>query len=239
MMKRRVCKSDAILLATLVSVLVSNPASANIISDGSFETPVVTSGSFTSFNNGTTIPGTSWSVVGPLNTNVAIVSGSFSQNGVSFPAQDGSQWLDLTGTTNLAEGVSQTVATTVGDQYQLSYWIGNTTGGTIFGTTSTVNVSLNGTPAFSNTNATSSPTTQNWEQFSHTFVATGTSTTLAFLNGDPVSDNNNGLDNIVLTDLGRAPVPGPIAGAGLPGAIFGALGLIWFARQRQQRVRSR
>jgi hypothetical protein len=35
-----------------------------------------------------------------------------------------------------------------------------------------------------------------------------------------------------------APVPGPTVGAGLPSAIFGALGLIWFARQRQQRSRN-
>ena len=82
--------------------------------------------------------------------------------------------------------VQQAVATIVGDQYQLSYWIGNTTGGGIFGTTSTVNVSLNEAPTFSDTNATSSPTTQNWEQFTHTFVATGTATTLAFLNGAPL-----------------------------------------------------
>jgi hypothetical protein len=34
------------------------------------------------------------------------------------------------------------------------------------------------------------------------------------------------------------PVPGPVVGAGLPSAIFGALGLIWFARRRQQRARS-
>jgi hypothetical protein len=31
------------------------------------------------------------------------------------------------------------------------------------------------------------------------------------------------------------PVPGPTAGAGLPGVIFGSLGLMWFARRRQQR----
>jgi hypothetical protein len=73
-------------------------------------------------------------VFGPSGTAVSIVSGSFTQNGVSFPAQDGVQWLDLTGdSSNSTEGVSQTVATTAGDQYQLSYSIGNTTGGSVFG----------------------------------------------------------------------------------------------------------
>jgi hypothetical protein len=226
----------SLLLAMLLLGVSATASNADPILNGSFETPTVPVGGFTDFAVGSSAL-TSWSVVGPAGTNVAIVSGSFSQNGVSFPAQDGVQWLDLTGDgSNSTEGVQQAVATIVGDQYQLSYWIGNTTGGGIFGTTSTVNVSLNGAPTFSDTNATSSPTTQNWEQFTHTFVATGTATTLAFLNGDPGGDNNNGLDNIVLTDLGPAPpVPGPVAGAGLPGLIFASGGVLGWWRRRQNK----
>jgi hypothetical protein len=129
--------------------------------------------------------------------------------------------------------VSQSVATTAGDQYQLSYWVGNTTVGGIFGTTSKVNVSLNGTLTFSDTNSNVSPTTLNWEQFTHTFVATGSSTALAFANGDPAGDNSNGLDNVVLLDLGPAPppsVPEP--------ASFGLLaaGLAFFALLRKRQI---
>jgi len=171
---------------------------ATLLTNGSFETPVVPVGSFTLFNTGSTGI-TGWTVVGPAGTAVAPVSTTFSQNGVAFPAQDGAQWLDLTGfNDNTTEGLSQAVATIVGDRYQLSYFIGNTTGGGIFGSTSTVNVSINGVQTFSDTNSTVSPTTQNWQQFTHTFVATGASTTLAFINGDPITDNDNGLDNIVL-----------------------------------------
>jgi hypothetical protein len=90
-----------------------------------------------------------------------------------------------------------------------------------------VNVSLDTTPTFSDTNSNVSPTTLNWEQFTHTFVAGGTSTTLAFANGDPLADNSNGLDNVVLVDLGPAvpivPEPGSfgLLAAGL--ALFGLL----------------
>ena len=117
---------------------------ASLILNGSFETPLVPVGNFTSFPvGGATL--TNWSVTGPSGTEVAIVSGSFSQGGVTFEAQDGNQWLDLTGNgSNSTEGVAQTVSTIPGHQYQLSFWVGNTTGGGIFGTTSTVDVLLNG-----------------------------------------------------------------------------------------------
>jgi hypothetical protein len=74
-------------------------------------------------------------------------------------------------------------------------------------TTSTVNVLLNGNLTFTAVNDTTSPTL-NWELFTHIFTATGVSTTLGFQNGDPASDSSNGLDNVVLLDLGPAVVPG-------------------------------
>jgi hypothetical protein len=60
-------------------------ANAAPILNGSFETPTVPVGGFTDFPVGSSAL-TNWSVVGPAGTNVSIVSGSFSQNGVSFPA---------------------------------------------------------------------------------------------------------------------------------------------------------
>jgi hypothetical protein len=225
-----------LLLGGALGVLGSVAVADAAIINGSFETPIVPVGSFTNFPVGSTTL-TGWSVFGPNNTAVSIVSGSFSQNGVSFPAEDGNQWLDLTGdNSNSTEGVSQTVATVAGDQYQLSYWIGNTTGGGIFGTTSTVNVLLNGAPAFTDTNSNVSPTTLNWEQFTHTVVASGASISLGFENADPSGDNSNGLDNVVLVDLGPVPPPSTVpepASLGLLGA-----GLSFFAWARKKRIGS-
>jgi hypothetical protein len=226
--------------AALVLAGLANQANAApIIANGDFETPLVTAGSFTNFTVGTgTLTG--WNVVGPAGQAVSIVSGTFSQNGVSFPAESGSQWLDMTGfNNNSTEGISQSFATTAGDLYQLSFWVGNTTGGSIFGTTSTVNVQLNGSAFTSATNSLVSPTTLTWEQFTATFTAAGASTSLAFLNGDPNFDNSNGLDNIVVTDLGPAPptgVPEP-ATVGVLGA--GLLGLVGVRRKRKASKGSR
>lgn len=197
------------LVASLSLLASVTSAHANLILNGSFETPVVTPGTFSNFAVGSGSL-TDWTVFGPAGKHVSIVSGTFSQAGVSFPAQDGTQWLDLTGfNDNSTEGVSQAVATTAGHQYQVSYYIGNTTGGGIFGTTSTVNVLLNGAQTFSDTNSATSPGSLDWIQYTHTFVASGASTTIGFANGDPASDNSNGLDNIVLLDLGPVTDGGP------------------------------
>jgi hypothetical protein len=97
---------------------------------------------FTNFITGSTGI-TGWTVVGP---EASIVSGSYASLGFTFPAEDGKQWLDLTGDgTNSVEGVKQTFATTPGTTYNLSYFVGNQANpGGIWGTTSTVNVMVNG-----------------------------------------------------------------------------------------------
>ncbi len=229
-MKAFIVSFCKIALGVLILGALGLPARANLISNGSFETPVVPTANFSNFNIGSTAI-TGWTVVGPQ---VSIVSGSFSQGGLSFPAENGNQWLDLTGDgANAVEGVEQVLATTIGQTYTVSFWVGNVVNvGGIFGTTSTVAVQINGTTIDTATNSMGTGlSTQVWEQFTTSFVASSSSTILGFLNEDPSSDNSNGLDNIVVTAGASSATPEPssllLLGTGLLG--LAALRKQWFA----------
>ena len=180
-------------------------AVADPIQDPGFETPVVPKGSFDLFDTGGSIG--PWKVVG-VNGNVAVASTSFTQGGFTFDAKQGVQWLDLTGlNSNSATGVAQTVPTVVGTKYELGFSVGNVVDPNgEFGTTSTVDVSVNGTKILAATNTKGKGTTkQVWKQFTTQFTATKSTSTLQFINGDPRTDNSNGLDAITLTTVQGAP----------------------------------
>lgn len=227
------------IFLTVVAVLTVAHARGNLITNGSFENtvPPIPSGGFNSFLPGSTGI-TGWTVVGGSGTEVSVVNTLFSQECCTFPAEDGSNWLDLTGdgTNNDTEGVTQTVPTTVGDQYTLSFDVGNVFDPNgIFGITSTADVSENGISlgAFENSCTTCSAQLQ-WQPFSTMFVASSSSTTLQFLNGDPANDNSNGLDNVSLVDNGPATVPEP-SSLTLTLLTVGLLSLAGYARRRTAR----
>jgi len=211
------------------ALTLSHPASAGVLFADGFESPVVTPGAFQNFNTGTTFG--PWTVVGPQ---VSIVSTTFTQNGISFVAQQGNQWLDLTGdgANSTADGVKTTLATTIGQAYNLSFYVGNVVDpgpNGIFGTSSTVDVLVNGSMALAATNSAGTGSASLvWQQFSLAGVATTNSTTFAFLNGDPSGDNSNGLDNIVIT---TGAVPEPSTWAMM---ILGFVGLGFMAYRRKQ-----
>jgi hypothetical protein len=171
----------------------------NLILNGSFERPVVAAGGYANFDTGTSsLAG--WQVVGAPG-NVSIISTSYAANGFTWPAAVGGQWLDLTGAgSNSATGVQQTVATTAGTTYNLTFYVGNiyNPGGSD-GATSTLNVFVNGTQTFSIANLAGAGLTYLfWQRYTTTFVAASSETTIAFINGDGPTDNANGLDGISL-----------------------------------------
>ncbi len=205
-----------ILIVVCALSMVAGVARGNLIGNGSFETPSVTAGAFQDFASGNTGI-TGWTVTGPSGKGVSAVSNTYAQSGVTFEAQSGSVWLDLTGDgSNSTEGISQTVTTVSGTNYALTFYVGNTTGGGIFGTTSTAGLKINGTQVDTFENSTADATGLNWQQFTYNFTATGTSTNIEFDNLDPSTDNSNGLDNVDL-EVATSTVPEP--------ATFGLVGL--------------
>ena len=170
-------------------------AGPSLLTNGGFEEPAVPLGGFTLFSNGEVFSG--WTVMGAVG-NVAPLSTAFASPGFSFPAQAGQQSVDMTGTSDTATGISQTVTTTPGHTYCLSFWVGNVFDpGGGYGTTSTINVLVDGKLVSVATNE-DNDTTLSWQQFTSTVHATGASTAIAFVNADPVDDSSNFLDSVAL-----------------------------------------
>lgn len=187
----------ALIIATFGIAILSGVANAApLIKDGGFETPPTAAGTYTTYGPGQKIG--PWTVIG-TNGNVATVN-AYNEGGVLWSAHHGKSFLDLTGTCDCgaASGVAQTVKTTPGTRYTLSFWVGNTyIQGQGF--TSTIDV-YNGSTllvAATNKGGEGSPK-EVWRKFTTSFTATGTETVLSFVNGDPNGDEQNGLDDISL-----------------------------------------
>jgi hypothetical protein len=100
-----------------------------------------------------------------------------------------------------AAGVAQTVATTSGTSYNLTFWVRNVydPGGS-YGVRSTVKVYVNGTLKLTATSSIRPVNqTQAWKEFTLTIKATSNHTKISFINGDPPTDNSNGLDAVHLS----------------------------------------
>lgn len=192
---------------------------ANLLVNGSFESPTSPAGGFINYPGGSTaISG--WTVVG---VDSAVVNKTFTQNGITFQSEDGSQWLDLSGVTSnsITSGVTQQVATTIGTAYALSFWVGSATDNTLF-FPATVDLSIDGGPRTSYTNPTAPSNSLNWKSFTVNFTATSATTQLTFFNGGAASNYLAALDNVSL-DVAPAPVPalGALQRVTLAGALAG------------------
>jgi Protein of unknown function (DUF642) len=185
--------------ATVAVTLSALPLlGANLIKNGGFEKPVVPIGGYFLFTNGQTF--NNWTVVGAPG-NVGVVSGQYASAGFFFPAKAGKQWMDLTGVSNTATGIAQTVKTIPGAAYTLTFFVGNTYDPNgPWGTTSTVNVLVNGSQVFTATNSLGQGKNKIvWQKFTTTITASSSQTTISFVNGDPRSDESCGLDSVALT----------------------------------------
>jgi hypothetical protein len=179
--------------------LVAERAEANLIMNGSFESGTFVNDGFgtDSFGPGpTTITG--WSAVGRQ------VSWIQTPNPWVLSAQDGTHFLDLTGYNTGAPfgGVTQNIVTTIGQQYDLSFYLGSYTqrwGGP------PVSI-LAGAGTTNQTFTVSTPSTAStWTPFSMYFTANSASTTIT-LTGAAGSEYI-GLDNVSVDLASAVPEP--------------------------------
>lgn len=185
-------------ISALIAIGGTASATTNLIKNGSFEKPVVPVGGYDLFAPGQSFAG--WRVVGAAG-NLGIVSGKYQGDGITFNAKTGAQWTDLTGTSKTVTGIAQTVATTPGTSYHLTFWVGNVYDPNgIYGVSSTVKVYLNGILKMTAKNSIHPANhTQAWKKFTLTITAASSQTKISFINGDPPTDDSNGLDAVQLS----------------------------------------
>ena len=175
------------------------PAQANLITNGSFELGTfVDDGNGTdSFNAGSTTI-TEWTAVGRQ------VSWIRNPNPWGLSAQDGTHFLDLTGYATGAPfgGVTQTIATVVGQQYDLSFYLGSYTqrwGGPPV----SISAAAGTTSQIFTVSTTSTAST--WTPFSMVFTATSANTTITLTGAAGVE--YIGLDNVNVDPVSAVPEP--------------------------------
>lgn len=138
-------------------------------------------------------------------------------NPFGLSASDGGYFLDLSGFHDNAPygGVQQTVSTTIGTQYRLSFDIG--TDPAYDSAAVSVNVTGTGGPAL----FTSAPASPNrWETFTFDFTATSASTTIELDGQAATNEKYLGLDNVSLEAI---PEPGTLVLVGGPGLLVFAV----------------
>lgn len=195
-------------------------AHANLISNGSFE-----SGIYAPPSNATM----SLSVGATNMTGWTVVSDKISWIGPSNPwsltASTGNFFLDFTDYSFGAPfgGISQTVSTTPGQAYQLSFDLGSSN---LYGRPSAILASAGLTSAIFTSALTGG--NSDWQSFILPFTASSTSTIIS-LTGN-VGQNYIGLDNVALNAVNSVPEPASIL------MMLAGLGLIGFTVRRKHRA---
>ncbi|ELX13777.1 hypothetical protein Jab_1c24150 [Janthinobacterium sp. HH01] len=214
------------LKSTLLAValaMAAHAGAAELITNGSFEAGTIVpnhsdTGSQQLFSgDNATLAG--WTVVG--GNDIAWIGLG---NPYSLNASDGNNFLDLTGwhdNNSTGAGVKQTIATTAGATYTLSFDIGNSINYN-YGINDSLFVTA-GSVVGQQVWSTVGNQASSWEHVTMTFVASGATTDVSFGGGQAVW--YIGLDNVSVTAVPE-PSSALMLGAGLLG--MGA----WLRRRR-------
>ncbi len=217
-------------LAAISIVAAALGAQANLITDGGFEIPVAAPSTFIQANGGSSVG--AWSVVG---NDVLVINNAYNEAPpIVFTALEGVQALDLTGAgnTGLTNGVFQNIATVAGQQYDITFSVGRAqgqAGDDRYQTAAVARLLVDGSTALIATNNdTVAAGTIGWRQFSYSFIATGSTTRIEFLNGVPTQGNPGWNNYVGLDDVQVVPEPMTMTALGL--------GLAALARRRARKA---
>lgn len=190
--------------------ILSSAASANLLLNGSFEG---LSGSYSEVGGGSsaisgwtsTRSGVEW-----LNPSTYVPG--------TGDAKDGNAMVDLANQFFATGGISQSFASTAGQQYTVTFSGANYT---YFGLSglSTIHLSIDGNAAgdYSTALASGPLALSPWQDFSYTFTASGSSTNLEFYNDQDARSINAFLDKVDVESsaLPSVPEPGTLAMLGM------------------------
>ena len=207
----------------LVVGFATQPAAANLVANGGFETGTDPGSFVTLYNGDTSITG--WTVINGFN--IPAGSGSIDYIGTYWAPSEGSRSLDLDGL--VPGGVQQSFTTVFGQKYHVAFDMrGNTDGPPAI---KALVVTPDGTTVFSY-----DPSAETgWVTKGFDFTAAaGISTTLMFQSNTIPSDGGAygaALDNVVVEAIGTggASVPEPLT---MIGAFMGISSLGMYIRRR-------
>jgi hypothetical protein len=165
-----------------------NAAPVNLVVNGGFET-----GDFTG-----------WNLSGNVDFNTQVNAGP--------PSPDGSQHIALLGAVGTDNIMQQTIATTPGDIYDVSFWMNPIFAGDLTNPNDDLKLKFDGATLFDKSNFTflDLPGGASWVKYDYHVIATGTSTVLEF---DSRADGHIWLDDVSVIDAGPST---PSAAAPLP-----------------------
>jgi choice-of-anchor C domain-containing protein len=195
-MKRRSILGTAAAVVASIALAGSAMAAFAGATNGSFETGTYAGGSLNTLNAGSTNL-TGWT----------ITTGSIDWISSVWPAKDGSKSLDLSG--NGPGAISQTLATTIGKTYVVSFALSGNPGGAPVVKTLSVAATGGATTAYTFDTGTAGNTLSDmkWTAQTYSFVATSATTVLA-ITSTTAGVYGPALDNVVVTETGATGTGG-------------------------------
>lgn len=209
--------------AALLALLAGSAQAVELIVNGGFEAAPPGPGGTILYAGMSGPPG--WTHVGGT---VWTLDTGYAEGPTVFQAHGGQVSMDLTGPGNTGptSGLRQAVPTMAGQLYNLSFWLGNaqSSASAFYNLPSSLTLQIDDGAPIQFTNAAIVMDRNHWQQFMHSFVATGATTTLTFRNATALADSQTGLDDISLL----AAVPEPSTWILM---LSGIGGLIWRRRR--------